>query len=357
MNSRRTFLRAGTILGAVLLALGGAELGVRLLGLGPSFQVLHRELFQLSANPVLGYELHPGAADGEATINSAGFRDREFARAKPPGVFRIVAVGDSVTFGKAKSPEGSWPKALERLLNERGGSTRFEVLNLGVTGYNALQIAERLHTLGLSYQPDLVLYGYVLNDPQEISIELEALRDIQDETERRFRAGLERGVLRILARSQLFVWLASRLDPPARPGRSELGLGPRRDPGYAAFRGGDERGDYFRGLHGDPDGRARLCASLERMAADVRAAGVPLVVTLFPLLLDPLDGPYPLRDVHALVADEARARGFDVVDLEAALAGCENCADDFLHPNARGAELAGRAVLAGLEELGRLPAR
>src|SRR5207249_3921454 len=52
----------------------------------------------------LEYELIPNArndfyAGGPVRVNSLGFRDREFALHKSPGVFRVPTVGDSVTFG------------------------------------------------------------------------------------------------------------------------------------------------------------------------------------------------------------------------------------------------------------------
>jgi lysophospholipase L1-like esterase len=352
VSARSILPRAGLGALGVGLALTCSEVAVRLLDLGPSFEVLHRELFRLSDDPALGYELQPGAPDGETTINSAGFRDREFPEQKPSGTFRIVALGDSVTFGQPEKPDESWPRALERLLEERPSGPRCEVLNLGVTGYDVLQVAERLRTLGLRYQPDLVLYGYVLNDPQEFSIELEALRDLRADAERRFHEELGRGALRLLARSRLFLLLASRLDPPASGG---VEFRHKRDPAYDAFQGGDRRGQYFRALHEDAAGRARLAEGLDRLAELARNAGVPLVVVLFPLLLDPSAGSYPLADVHEFVAAEARARGFEVIDLDAPLRGCGRCAADFLHPNARGARAAAEAVLAGLERAGRLP--
>ncbi|MSR61622.1 MAG: hypothetical protein EXS08_04130 [Planctomycetes bacterium] len=355
VSAQRILARTGVVLAGVVLALVAAELLVRALELGPSFQVLHRELFQLSANPVLGYELHPGASDGATTINSAGFRDREFALAKPAGVFRIVCVGDSVTFGQPKKSEESWPKALERLLNERVGTASFEVLNLGVTGYNVLQVAERLRILGLAYQPDLVLYGYVLNDPQELSIELEALRDLERASERQFHEGLERGALRLLANSRLFLWLASRVSTATPPKSGAVEFTHKRDPAFEAFQGGDTRGQYFRALHDDPAARARLGAGLDALAESTRAAGVPLALLIFPLLLDPRAGAYPLADVHTLVADEARARGFAVVDLAPALGACQRCAVDFLHPNAAGAELFAARAAAELGRLGLVP--
>jgi hypothetical protein len=68
-------------------------------------------------------------------INSAGFRDREFPIPKPEGVFRIAAIGDSVTYGHECAQEAAYPKQLERLLNLAAGDAapRYEVLNFGVT--------------------------------------------------------------------------------------------------------------------------------------------------------------------------------------------------------------------------------
>jgi hypothetical protein len=47
-------------------------------------------------------------------MNSLGMRDAEFPRRKPPGVVRILCMGDSTTFGMSERLEDSWPKALER---------------------------------------------------------------------------------------------------------------------------------------------------------------------------------------------------------------------------------------------------
>ena len=60
------------------------------------------------------------------------------------------------------------------------------MLNFGVTGYNITQVVERLRTLGLRYEPDLLLYGYVLNDPQGISREGEIIKALRDFEEKRY---------------------------------------------------------------------------------------------------------------------------------------------------------------------------
>src|SRR5207237_633528 len=63
--------------------------------------------------------------------NADGFRDRTYPRAKPPGTFRVVVLGDSITLGWGVALEESFPKRLEQRL---GPSV--QVLSLGVAGYN-----------------------------------------------------------------------------------------------------------------------------------------------------------------------------------------------------------------------------
>ncbi len=120
-----------------------------------------------SANRKLVYEMRPNTAIGDVIkINPLGFRERDFSATKPAGVCRILVVGDSVTFGWEQKVEDTYPKVLESLLNSQESSAqRYEVLNLGVVGYNAEQEMELIKTRALDFQPDLVLIGYCVNDP------------------------------------------------------------------------------------------------------------------------------------------------------------------------------------------------
>ncbi len=99
-------------------------------------------------------------------INSLGFRGREYDRIKKKDTFRIVAVGDSTTFGINVIDNQTFPHFLERKLNKQLSHTgiKYEVLNLGVTGYDARQIYHRLVTLGIGLEPDLIIYGFTPND-------------------------------------------------------------------------------------------------------------------------------------------------------------------------------------------------
>jgi len=127
------------------------------------------ELYQRSKNRILRYELKPNAKIKErhhgVTINSDGFRGKEYPTQKPEGTYRIVVIGDSVTFAKGFKLEETLPKILEARLNASCPIKKFEVLNMGTEGYNSIQELEMLKTKGLKYNPDLVIIYYCLNDP------------------------------------------------------------------------------------------------------------------------------------------------------------------------------------------------
>ncbi|MFH2137372.1 MAG: GDSL-type esterase/lipase family protein [Candidatus Omnitrophota bacterium] len=69
----------------------------------------------------------------------------------------IVCLGASFTFGLGTDGENSYPRQLEKILNERVGQDRFRVLNLGVPGYNSTQVAIRLSDLFKEFCPDIVV--------------------------------------------------------------------------------------------------------------------------------------------------------------------------------------------------------
>ena len=60
---------------------------------------------------------------------------------------RIAVLGDSMTFGRgAGAPELTFAGRLEAELNRaaRSGAPRYDVVNLGIEGYQALQIQAQL---------------------------------------------------------------------------------------------------------------------------------------------------------------------------------------------------------------------
>jgi hypothetical protein len=111
-------------------------------------------------------ELVPGWSrvhhGGRLTINSAGLRDREYTVEKPPGVFRIVMLGQSYVLGEGVNDGETFENVLEEMLNERDaaalGYSRIEVINLGAPGYSAMQQrADVAVGRAGKWSPDLVM--------------------------------------------------------------------------------------------------------------------------------------------------------------------------------------------------------
>jgi hypothetical protein len=124
------------------------------------------------ADAQLGQRLAPGYdgwfAGVPVKINSLGFRDpREYAVDKPAGAYRILVLGDSVTFGHGAIYDATYPYLLEQRLRQWRSAVDWQVWNLGVPGYNTSQELAYLQRVGPLYRPDLVIVGFFENDLQD----------------------------------------------------------------------------------------------------------------------------------------------------------------------------------------------
>ncbi len=242
-----------------------------------------------SDNPGLVYELRPGAHISDTIrINADGFRDYEFSTEKPEGVYRIVVLGDSITFGWLQRQEEIYPKLLEAKLNATAApGRRFEVYNMGVGGYHAGQELELLRAKALRYQPDLIIVGYCANDNQI-----------------GFDAGLWRHFSRSGSRTWDFISLRWML---YRERTAEKSLVER---------------------------------SYEGMAAAAKEAGVPLLALIFPDKLSP-DGS-PARQQE----DLCRKLGIEALNLYPVFqkAGFDTVLADMVHPTTAGHAAAAQAL-------------
>ncbi len=97
-------------------------------------------------------------------INSLGFRGPEIDKEKPDGTYRILALGDSVTFGMGVNDEVTYVRRLEKELNRQIQGQRFEVVNTGHIMYDTVQELAVLEREALALSPDLVILTYVVND-------------------------------------------------------------------------------------------------------------------------------------------------------------------------------------------------
>lgn len=111
----------------------------------------------------------------EYKINSLGFRDNEYPFSKRTGAYRILCVGDSLTFGQGVKLNDTYAKALEKKLRNKH-SRCVEVINTGVSGYNTYDEYWYIKDKLLKLNPDLIIVGFFIgNDPEDPEFEFNKL--------------------------------------------------------------------------------------------------------------------------------------------------------------------------------------
>jgi hypothetical protein len=147
-------------------------LGIVALELG--LTVFHPIPFSIESNmyfvadPYTGFRLKPGGVGHfqlgiPADANSQDNRDVDVPLKKPPGVFRILVVGDSFTVGANVRQEEAYPKVLEKRLQSAYGP-QIQVVNAGVGGWDPLQYAQYYEHYGYRFEPDLILIGFFVGN-------------------------------------------------------------------------------------------------------------------------------------------------------------------------------------------------
>lgn len=102
----------------------------------------------------------------EVVNNRFGFREREFVTPKPPHVYRIMVIGDSLTWGTGLSEEERYSNRLEALLSSKYPDKEIEVLNFGAGGAQTVHERNILMSYNDVVQPNIIIVGFCLNDLQ-----------------------------------------------------------------------------------------------------------------------------------------------------------------------------------------------
>jgi lysophospholipase L1-like esterase len=309
LAARISSVRATT----ALLALLGLAVPLSLLdcGLRP-FVEPKNALYQPDRE--LGWKLVPGAEDEDGgvrvKINEDGLRGPRVTRPKPGGLLRILWLGDSVTFGYGvERDEDTFPFRVSEAFRDLGYSLDPESVNAGVGGYAPWQQLAWLEREGWSYEPDLIVVGFVLNDLTEpLSLV-------------RYGGQGEGWQLARTARSRLDRWLsASALATFVRDGIATLRFGRDVKLGAQALEAAD-----VKRLIADPDAPlwqrswSITEANLVRLFASARGRGVPVVLVIFPYAFQ-LEAPDALSGPQRRLESIARAANVPALDLLPAFA-------------------------------------
>jgi lysophospholipase L1-like esterase len=248
-----------------------------------------------------------------------GLRDHDFALEKAPGEFRVVAIGDSFTFGIGVQLEDCWTEVAERELRTRRGGP-VEVINAGFSsGYKASDYEDWILHSGVRLKPDVVVVGFCLNDMHD-------------------------GI-------SLYAW-----DSPPRVEQWCGGASRVLNAFKGALDGPTPRQrtmEYTGLLKAEPQQWLADQASLRRVNAALAAQGIRLVVLPFPMFSGLREQPYPYKPLLDMVAAFCDRAGIEHVDLLPRVLGL---VDEDLwvhptdqHPNDVGHRLIGEGLADYLE--------
>lgn len=306
--------RALFSLGGVLVALMVFEIGFRL------FAPRMRAHAPRSDRPKQFY----------LPANSPDGRNSNFSLAKPPGVFRIVVVGDSFTYGGESQYDDNFARRLERMFATRTDLPRVEVINWGMPGYSTAQEIVLVNRAVEKISADLVILQITLNDP-----ELQPYRVSHQADKQKL--------------SLLDVWPLSEW----------------RSMQYVRQRIGNtilHRNyiHYFFDLFENPQTWNRFADALAAIKHIGDAKKVPVIAVVFPLFSHRIDESYPFAPLHQKIATQLEQLGMPQIDLMRAYEGIpperlqsEPGVDN--HPNEIAHRIAADAIYANLRRMKALP--
>ncbi|MCA9752449.1 MAG: hypothetical protein KC591_09675 [Gemmatimonadetes bacterium] len=171
MSLRRIAANVAVVVGVLIVMLPVAEGIVRLLAPQtlPSQDYIRSFVLKdmYVADDRAGYRLAPdftgridrGGHVTEFHTNELGLRDDPLGPKTRP---RILALGDSFTFGWGVAQGEEWVSVLEEELASRG--IEAETINGGVNGYGTESAVARFEEIVDAVNPDLVLLGFFAND-------------------------------------------------------------------------------------------------------------------------------------------------------------------------------------------------
>lgn len=313
----------------MLAFLAIAEMAARAGGVSVGTVQINRGVVRTSPNPKLGFELRPNsfvASEVDYRINGEGFRGTPLA-AKRPGRRRVAVFGDSIVFGYWVSEKDAFPSQLGLLLGPE-----VETLNLGVPGYNLEQEVEHLRQRVDALDPDLVVFGFCLND-------LEGLLSFEyglTQARREARSGPRRLLESWLSFSRFAAWIEYRLterDARAQFARARNPLG----------------GTLYEASGEDID--AHLDAGFRALSATTRPRGIEAAVAIFPVLGNQFAN-YPYKDLHRRIRAAAERSGLIAIDMLPCFEpyAFRDVRVDVVHPNPLGHRIAAHAAAEGLWE-------
>jgi hypothetical protein len=253
--------------------------------------------------------------DGRAyyTIDRSHELDRrhEHTTFQEPSL-KIVAIGDSFTYGQGVRLEDTYIKQLERVRQ----TPPIYGINLGMGAAGVADVLGQIKQIPASLHPGLIVYGYVLNDP----VEAPANARIP------YPSGWDFMNVRTPNIRQARPHWATVLARYSRIGDYLLALWERKELSQRTVQ-------FYRQLHdprANPDGFQQTFDMISQMKTEANALGARFLVAVFPIFYRMGDN-YPLEPVHQVILAELHRRGIEALDLLPAYAG-HRAEELWVHP-------------------------
>lgn len=235
-------------------------------------------------------------ASSHVRLNSLGFREKEIPLQKSKGIYRIVVIGDSFTFGQGIVEGKRFSNIMQKNLQESNRS--YEVLNFGWVGVDTVRETRFLDMILDKYDPDFILLQWFVNDV----LDDEHLKKLP----KRWKLVPSWTLHRHLNyHSGLYYLLNEQLHAL----QMKLGLSEQYD-------------DYYRRSWKNSESKESMKykEALRVFIQKCNAAQTPVGFVLFPKLLPDLDKNYPYQYVHDLVLEVCRKEEVNCLDLRESLA-------------------------------------
>lgn len=254
----------------------------------------------------------------------------------PQGVLRVVALGDSSTFGWHEPYANTYCAQLETMLAARGVAA--EVIDLGVIGYTIRQGLERWRALGRAQHPDVVIAAFGAINDHLAAVDV---ADDQRIAESRARHDPLRRASEWLRDHSRLTQLAARVVEG-----EQTAAATRRKQWFDRWEA--QRAKEPRLGHDDYAGVRRVGlalfeATLEELRREVEASGARLVLVCMPRQPKLEETNPVLLQYTELVRRYAREHALDCVDAHAAFRDRSRREQDFtplfhdmVHPTAAG---------------------
>lgn len=298
------YFKAFILLGSILAVLFLAEFGHRAYEYYYYNKRIKRhthELYRIAPQKGYKYRMKPNThrvnkvvPDKEETwsyhLNRHGFRGADFDINKGDRK-RILILGDSYPFGWAVQDKDVFSVKLEKNLKKNMGKDKVEVINTGTPGYNTVMAYHLLEEIMGEYDPDIILYTYVMNDAEpQYTIPQHPALVHEDAT----------------------FWLYERIKEIINKKVIDKG---GIETSRLHVRKHKASSKYLDGFKGESRKWKESKNALGQMASLCRSQGKQLIVYIFPDFTEAFDATYPYKTIHHAVREWCKEFNIDAFDF------------------------------------------